>query len=139
MTQHIDPTRDSFARFKDLPRDQPIHMLNLIRLRDQAAYPDGRAVSGAAAYQTYARESGPIFVALGGRILWSGRPEGMLIGPESESWDIAFVAAYPDAQAMIDMIRNPDYQAAARHRTAAVADSRLIRMAPNPKGDGFGG
>ena len=30
------------------------------------------------------------------------------------------------------------YQQAARHRTAAVADSRLIRMAPNPQGDGFG-
>ena len=139
MTGNIDPTKEQFAAFLKIESKEPIWMLNQIRLRAQAAYPDGRAVSGAAAYQTYARESGPIFVALGGRILWSGRPEGMLIGPDSESWDIAFVAAYPDAQAMIDMIRNPDYQAAARHRTAAVADSRLIRMAPNPKGDGFGG
>ena len=138
MTHHIDPTRDSFARFKDLPRNQPIHMLNLLRLRARAAYADGRDASGAEAYRAYSRESGPIFRALGGRILWSGRPEAMLIGPEDERWDIAFVAAYPDAQAMIDMIRDPAYQQAARHRTAAVADSRLIRMAPNPQGDGFG-
>lgn len=62
----------------------------------------------------------------------------MLFGPEAEVWNIAFVAAYPSGQAFIDRIRDPAYQKAALHRTAAVADSGLIRMAPNPAGDGFG-
>ncbi|MBS0408451.1 MAG: hypothetical protein JSR86_00940, partial [Proteobacteria bacterium] len=35
----IDPTRTQFDAFKALPRDTPIHMLNLIRLRAQADYP----------------------------------------------------------------------------------------------------
>ncbi|MCC0076937.1 MAG: DUF1330 domain-containing protein [Rhodobacter sp.] len=138
MDSHINPDRARFAAFKDLPRDEPVQMLNLVRFRAQAAYEDGRAATGRQAYAAYSRESGPIFAALGGRILWSGRPQLMLIGPEAEAWDVAFVAAYPSGQAFIDMIRDPAYQKAALHRTAAVADSRLIRMAPNPAGDGFG-
>lgn len=138
MDSFIDPDRARFGRFKDLPRDRPVHMLNLVRLRERAAYADGRVATGAEAYAAYGRESGPVFRRLGGRILWSGRPELMLIGPEAEAWDIAFVAAYPTGQAFIDMIRDADYQRAAQHRTAAVRDSRLIRMAPGGAAESFG-
>ena len=55
MTGHIDPTKDVFARFRDNNRNGPIQMLNLVRLRDSAAYPDGRDVSGAEAYAAYGR------------------------------------------------------------------------------------
>ncbi|WP_068304019.1 DUF1330 domain-containing protein [Pararhodobacter sp. CCB-MM2] len=134
----INPDRARFGLFKDLPRDRPVHMLNLVRLRAEAAYDDGRKASGAEAYAAYGRESGPIFRRLGGTILWSGKPELMLIGPMDEAWDLAFVAVYPTGQAFIDMIRDADYQRAAQHRTAAVADSRLIRMTPGEAGAGFG-
>jgi uncharacterized protein (DUF1330 family) len=64
-------------------------------------------------------------------------PELILIGRNGESWDLAFVAAYPTAQAFVDMVRDPDYQRATRHRSAAVADSRLIRCAPAMPGTAF--
>jgi len=137
MTQYIDPTRDTFAQFKDLPRDQPIHMLNLVHLRALATYPDGTIATGAEAYAAYGKASGPVFRRLGGRILWSGKPELMLIGPRSEAWDIAFVAVYPTGQAFIDMIRDPEYREAVVHRQAAVKTSRLIRMAPSEAAEGF--
>lgn len=138
MDTYINPDRARFARFKDLPRDTPVHMLNLVRLHARARYEDGREATGAEAYAAYGRESGPIFRRLGGRILWSGQPHLMLIGPESETWDLAFVAAYPTGQAFVDMIRDAEYQRAAVHRTAAVLDSRLIRMDPGKAGAGFG-
>jgi uncharacterized protein (DUF1330 family) len=138
MHGHIDPTKESFGRFKNLPTDQPIHMLNLVALRVAAAYPDGRKASGLDAYRAYARESGPVFRRLGGKQVWIGRPELTLIGPESEHWDIAFIAQYPSGQAFIDMIRDPLYREAVRHRQAAVADSRLIRLAPATPGRIFG-
>jgi hypothetical protein len=43
MTGHIDPTKETFAAFRANDRAGPIHMLNLVRLRERAAYPDGRA------------------------------------------------------------------------------------------------
>jgi uncharacterized protein (DUF1330 family) len=138
MDGYIDPTRERFALFKDLPRDEPIHMLNLIRLRERAAYPDGRNASGLEAYRAYGRESGPVFRRLGGRQVWIGKPALTLIGPETETWDLAFIAEYLSGAAFIEMIRDPVYREAVRHRQAAVADSRLIRMRPGKPGLGFG-
>lgn len=138
MTGHVDPTRERFAAFRDLPEEGPIHMLNLVKLRERAAYPDGREASGAEAYRAYGRESGPVFRRLGGRIVWSGDFRLMLIGPEEEHWDVCFIAEYPSAAAFVEMIRDPDYREAVVHRQAAVDDSRLIRLVPKGGGVEFG-
>jgi uncharacterized protein (DUF1330 family) len=138
MTGHIDPTRQAFALFRETDRQGPIHMLNLVRLRPQARYPDGRRATGAEAYAAYGRESRPVFTRLGGRIVWQGRFELMLIGPAEERWDHCFIAEYPSVSAFVEMIRDPLYREAVKHRQAAVEDSRLIRLAPLTPGLGFG-
>ena len=135
---HIDPTKEVFAQFKANDRPGPIQMLNLVRLRAQAAYPDGRKATGAEAYAAYGRESGPVFERLGGRIVWQGRFELMLIGPTEERWDHCFIAEYPSVAAFAEMIRDPVYREAVKHRQAAVEDSRLIRHAVLPVGKTFG-
>lgn len=138
MSGYIDPTRERFGQFRALADEGPVHMLNLVRLRDEAAYPDGRRATGAEAYRAYGRESGPIFRRLGGRIAWSGDFRLMLIGPEEEHWDICFIAEYPSAAAFVSMVKDPEYQKAVVHRQAAVEDSRLVRLNPRSSGEGFG-
>lgn len=138
MAGHVDPTRETFAAFRADDRPGPIHMLNLVRFAERAAYPDGRAATGAEAYAAYGRESAPVFARLGGRIVWQGAFELMLIGPADERWDHCFIAEYPSVQAFVAMIRDPAYREAVKHRQAAVADSRLIRLAPRAPGKGFG-
>lgn len=131
----IDPTRESFAAFKALPRDTPIHMLNLLRFRAQAAYPAdhafaSRGLTGAEAYAEYGRSSAPAFARVGGQIVWRGRMEAMVIGPDDKQWEAAFIAAYPNAGAFLAMVTDPEYKLAVVHRQAAVLTSRLIRFAP---------
>ena len=138
MPGHIDPTKERFALFREMDRPGPVHMLNLIRLRPVAAYEDGTQATGAEAYAAYGRDSAPVLRDLGGRIVWAGQPELMLIGPADEAWDIAFIAEYPSVAAFVGMLRDPEYRKAVRHRKAAVADSRLIRMRPGVPGVGFG-
>lgn len=140
---HIDPDREAWGAFKSLPRDQPIHMLNLVRLRPIAEYPvghpdHGKGLTGLQAYQAYGRTTAHIFKRLGGSQVWVGAPQVTLTGPQDEAWDLAFIASYPHAEAFISMVRDPEYQGLVAHRTAAVADSRLIRMAPAEPGEGFG-
>lgn len=139
MPFHIDPERDQFEAFKSLPRDRPIMMLNFLRFRDKAAYADGREATGAEAYAAYGRESGPIFRRVGGTIMWRGKPELMLIGPKDKRWDLIFVARYPTAGAFLEMVTDPDYRIAVKHRQAAVLDSRLIRTVEAGEGEGFAG
>jgi uncharacterized protein (DUF1330 family) len=139
MSYYIDPERDQFEAFKKLPRDKPVMMLNLLQFRDKAAYEDGREATGAEAYAAYSRESGPIFKRVGGEIIWRGKPEGMVIGPADKHWDMIFVARYPAASAFLEMVTDPAYREAVKHRQAAVLDSRLIRTGEADEGDGFGG
>jgi uncharacterized protein (DUF1330 family) len=81
----------------------------------------------------------PVFSRLGGRIVWRGHFELMLIGPSDERWDECFIAEYPSVAAFVEMIRDPVYREAVKHRQAAVLDSRLIRLALAATGSGFGG
>lgn len=139
---HVDPERAAFDAFKALPRDAPVEMLNLVRFRPFAAYPVDHpsaalGLSGAEAYAAYGRDSDPIFTRVGGRVIWRGRMETMLIGPTAEHWDALFVAAYPSAGAFLAMVTDPDYRIAVVHRQAAVETSRLIRCEGLSTAGGF--
>lgn len=138
MTGHIDPTKEMFSVFRESNRPEPIHMLNLVRFREKAAYADGRSATGAEVYAAYGRVSYPVFSRLGGRIVWRGSFELMLIGPVDEKWDECFIAEYPSVDAFVAMIRDPVYREAEKHRQAAVLDSRLVRLSPSATGSGFG-
>ena len=138
MTSHVDPVAAAFDAFKALPRDAPVQMINLVRFRASAAYPADHAQAGAGwtgaeAYRRYGKETAPIFARVGGKIIWSGSPELVLIGPAEEQWDAAFIGQYPTAGAFLEMVTDPDYRRAVIHRQAAVETSRLIRCRP---GDG---
>ena len=139
----VDPSRAQFDAFKALPRDTPIHMLNLIRLKPLADYPaehpnHGKGMTGLEAYRAYGRTSAEVFARVGGRQIWAGRPEVVVTGPTDERWDLAFIAEYPGGGAFLAMVTDPDYREHVKHRTAGVADSRLIRLAPITPGEGFG-
>ncbi|CUK06064.1 hypothetical protein RUE5091_02800 [Ruegeria denitrificans] len=143
MIHFIDPDRAQFEAFKALDRDHPIEMLNLVKFRDTAAYPVGHdlaeaGLAGAQAYRNYGRETAPIIARLGASILWRGSYQTTLIGPQDEDWDEVFIARYPTAHAFLEMVTDPDYQAAVVHRQAAVATSRLIRCTPAKGGEAFG-
>tara|TARA_B100000678_G_scaffold28426_2_gene21080 strand:- start:20 stop:451 length:432 start_codon:yes stop_codon:yes gene_type:complete len=143
MTTFIDPSRENFEAFKALPRDEPIHMLNLVLYRDEADYPEGhehagKGWSGRRAYEEYGRTSGPIFARVGGSIVWRGAFQTMVTGPSDRQWHDGFVAQYPSSGAFFEMIKDADYQAAVVNRTAALLDSRLVRFAPGEGGSTFG-
>jgi len=141
---YIDPDREAWEVFKGLPRDQPIQMLNLVKLKPRAEYPEGhpdhgRDLTGLDAYRAYGRTTAHIFARVGGRQVWVGKPQVMVTGPASEAWDIAFIAEYPSSEAFIAMVRDPEYRQLVAHRTAGVADSRLLRLEPvRDPGEGFG-
>ena len=143
MTAHIDPDRQAWEIFKGLPKDEPIQMLNLVRVKPLAEYPEGhpdhgKGLTGLEAYRAYGRTTAPIFARLGGRQIWAGKPQVLVTGQQDESWDLAFIAEYPSSDAFIAMVRDPDYREFVQHRTAAVEDSRLLRLSPLAPGEGFG-
>lgn len=142
MNKFIDPTREAFGYFKSLPRDTPIHMLNLARYREVAQYPEdhpnaGSRWSGRRAYEEYGRISQPILQRVGGAIIWRGAFEATVIGGGDEVWDDAFIAYYPNTHVFLELTTDPDFKTAFVHRSAGILDYRLIRFAPGVPGEAF--
>lgn len=134
---YTNASKEEFNAFLKMERDGPIQMLNLVQLRKKAIYEDGRDATGAEAYEAYGRETAPCLKAVGGKIVWSGRFEMMLIGPKDEQWDKCFIAQYPSVSAFIQMMKDPAYKQSVAHRQAAVKTSRLVRFMPLDTGDSF--
>jgi uncharacterized protein (DUF1330 family) len=111
------------------PDDSPIVMINLLRFRERAVYPEGFAAepcSGREAYQRYGAVAMQTIAAVGGRMVWLGSVQATVIAPAGEEWDDAVLVEYPSRKAFLGMVAQPEYLAAAPHRTAALDDSRLI-------------
>jgi hypothetical protein len=134
MNGFVNPSRENWQRFKDLPRDTPIHMLNLIKFRELAEYPEGhpnhgKGLTGLEAYAIYREGFQRVVANDGAAMIWEAPLECVVTGPEGE-WDEAFVMGYPNSTVFLAMVKNEEYvRDVVPHRTAAVADSRLIRFA----------
>ena len=131
MSSHIHPERAALEALAALADDEPVVMLNLLRFREQASYPEGSAhepCSGREAYARYGAEAVKHVQAVGGKPLWIGEAQLSIIGPTDEGWDDVLLVQYPSRKAFLTMASNPEYLACAVHRTAALADSRLIAM-----------
>lgn len=135
---HTSFSNETWRTFRTENRPGPIHMLNLVRLREHAVYPDGRIATGREAYAEYSRLSAGPARAVGMSIAWRGRFELMMVGPPEEKWDICFIAEYPGVDAFVALMRDPGYRVAMAHRQAGVLDSRLVRLAPLAGGEAFG-
>jgi len=132
---YINSTPEVYAQMQHLPMDEPLQMLNMIRFKDKAEYAEGSEFAakdwtGQQAYAEYSRRSAPIANRVGGKPIYIGIPQLTLIGPQHEKWDAAFIVEYPDLATFLALVNDPEYKKHAFHRSAAVADSRLIRMAP---------
>jgi uncharacterized protein (DUF1330 family) len=128
----IDPSRESFSQlFVKTAPDKPVTMLNLLRFKEQAEYTPERKetpCTGREAYARYTANALKAVQAAGGMVLWQGRACHAQVAPADEVWDDVLLVQYPNAAAFMDMVRSPEYQAFVHHRSAALADARLIAM-----------
>lgn len=124
----IDPRPGQIkAALESVPSGVPVVMLNLLKFRAQAQYPDKTSeLTGKQAYALYSKEAFAHVSACGGEVLFWGRAHAAIIAPEGEDWDEMLLVQYPSIEKFVAMVMDPAYQAIAVHRTAALADSRLI-------------
>jgi hypothetical protein len=61
-------------------------------------------------------------------LLFAGDAGPFLIGPAEEEWDFALLVEQASVASFLAHAQNPAAQAILRHRTAALADSRLLPM-----------
>jgi uncharacterized protein (DUF1330 family) len=112
----------------------PVVMLNLLRFRDIADYAATPAlapaspVTGAAAFQKYIDHTLPFLERAGGELLFLGDGGPFFIGPPEERWDLAMMVRQSSLAAFMAFASDAAYLAGIGHRTAAVADARLLPL-----------
>ncbi len=121
----IFPTESQLKALQEMPADDPVVMLNLLRFKDRASAPD-EGMSGQQAYELYGREAAPYLAKVGGRMLNGAVARQVVIGPEEREWDMVLLVEYPSPQRFLEMAVDPGYLEIHAHRDAALADSRLI-------------
>jgi uncharacterized protein (DUF1330 family) len=122
---HIKPTREQITRLFESQDDGPVVMLNLLRFAERAAGDPGK--SGADSYETYGDQMREIMAERGIKLLWRGRADSVVIGDDDgDAWDMVLLVEYPSRKVFLEMGASKEYERAGEHRTAGLADSRLI-------------
>lgn len=117
-----DRQMEAFFERAGTGRDGPVVMVNLLKFRDRAAYPDGRDahISGFEAYTRYGIAVKQIIERLGGRMLYVGAVDGLMIGECEELWDQVALVEYPSRASLLEMVNSPEYHAIEVHRDAGL-------------------
>ena len=130
VINRVAPNDEQMKGFMEPGHEGPIYMLNLLKFKEKAEYPDGREtdLTGAEAYGIYGQEVVGHLAKVGGAPMFSAAVERLMLGEVEELWDMTATAMYPSRKAMLEMISAPDYQASAVHRTAGLAGQLNIEL-----------
>ena len=96
------PEPAQFQKLMEGPQDTPVVMLNLLRFKAAA---DGRneGMSGAESYMKYGQEMRKFVESKGGRFIWTGRVDSMLIGESDVDFEVVALVEYPSRKAFVEI------------------------------------
>ena len=102
----VMPNDDQMAEFLEKGNDEPIYMVNLLKFKDKAEYPDKREtdLSGREAYAIYSEEVQHHLAKVGATAIFGADVKRLMLGEVEELWDSVAIATYPNRKAMLDMI-----------------------------------
>jgi len=126
----VTPNEAQLRGFMEPGHDGPIYMLNLLKFKELAEYPEGREASltGAEAHNIDGAEVVAHRAKVGGAPVFSAQVERLMLGEVEALWDTVAIAMYPSRQAMMEMMMSAEYQASAVHRSAGLAGQLNIEM-----------
>ena len=132
----IEVTREAMdAADRTLSGRGPVHMLNLLRYRAQAAYGPLSNLAPCSGREAYLQRYAPAFARVAAAVTPGARfapvllagVRAMLLAPADEAWDDMVIVEYQDFATLRRILDSPQYEAeAAPHRRAALADWRFI-------------
>ena len=118
------PTPEQIQTLLAHPDQGPVVMLNLLRFKPTADAPD-EGLSGEAAYRLYMTEMVPFVLSHGGRVIWSGRVDGQVIGTNAD-FHVAALMEYPSRATFVRIATDPFVRELGVHRAAGLEGQWLL-------------
>lgn len=126
----VMPNETQLKEFNQQGEDKPIFMVNLLKFKDKAQYPDKREtdLTGREAYAIYGEEVVEHLARVGGKPIFGGNVERLMLGEVEDLWDQVAIAMYPTRRAMFDMVMDEEYLEIHVHREAGLAGQLNIEL-----------
>lgn len=129
----IAPTPEQFQELMRGPADTPVVMLNLLTFKKDAS-DEHAGESGEQAYMQYGEKMQKIVEGAGGRFIWSGRVDSLVIGDTDEHFDVVALVEYPSRAAFIKVASSDEVAKIGVHRAAGLESQWLIATTETPIG-----
>lgn len=124
ITNELAPSSpEQLAQFAEPGPDGPIYMVNLLKFKERAEYADGREtdLTGAQAYAIYGAAVVALVAEHGGRPVFAGDVNWLMLGQADDLWDQIAIVEYPNRRALMEMAMSDAYGEIAVHRSAGLA------------------
>jgi uncharacterized protein (DUF1330 family) len=131
VENHVYPTASRVEALMADDSSDPVVMVNLLKFRSNAVYPDGRPsdLTGRQAYDLYAASMQKVIEENGGRLLFGGDVASLVIGEVGDLWDTCVLVEYPSAATFATIVTSPEVTEIGVHRAAGLEGQLLIRVA----------
>jgi uncharacterized protein (DUF1330 family) len=123
----IRPNPEQFQQLAQAPDNGPVVMLNLLKFKARAHAGEG---TGEQAYRRYGDDAVRMIEERGGRVLWQGRADQILIGDPAQDWDTVVLVEYPSRAAFLEMVSNPEYLKSHEHRESGLERTIVVACTP---------
>ena len=132
----VMPEREKILELLSSGHEGTVSMVNLLKFREKAAYPDGSdaELSGREAYSRYGQKMVQIVTANGGKLIYGGAIQDMVIGDVEQLWDNFALVEYPSLSEFIRITSLPEVAEIASHRVAGLAGQLLIMVSLEGEG-----
>jgi uncharacterized protein (DUF1330 family) len=130
----INPDEQQLRTLLESRAGGPLQFVNLLSYRTEAQYPEDHelaraGLSGAEAYGRYGAVALDHVARRGGVLTIYNDVLQVLVG-RTGPWDQIAVMQYPNTDAFVDMIRDPEYQTGLVHRNAGLAETAILVSRP---------
>jgi uncharacterized protein (DUF1330 family) len=124
----VYPTPEQIEALRGDPSTEPVVMLNLLKFRDKAQYPDGRNtdLTGMQAYMVCGEAMRKVVEREGGKFVFLGAIKYLTVGAVDKLWDVAALVEYPSPAAFARIATSPEVGEIGVHRTAGLEGQLLI-------------
>ena len=127
----IYPNREQIEELMQGPADRPVVMINLLKFKPRADASEGDA-SGQEAYGRYAEQMRKVVESQGGRFIWAGRVDSMVIGEEDPEFEVAALVEYPSRQKFLEVAGSDKVRDIGEHRSAGLESQWLLAATETP-------
>lgn len=123
LLNHLIPSSEQIKALMDYPPNTPVVMVNILKYKAKSGKGDE---SGRDAYKRYMKNVLPFLAAAGGKVVWKGEVQHMVIGDSENAPDTILLVEYPSVQHFLGMATSEEYLKIAGDRKIALEYGGLI-------------